>query len=74
MSDLWEEFDSVIDEESWDWLDRNFPDIAEKVRKQVAKGVTPEDIAKRLVRRAGEHRGSFGKRLELAARHLERNK
>lgn len=74
MSDKFEELDFILDEESWEWLDRTHPDVASTVQRLVGRGLSPEEIGKRVMRRAGEHRLPFAKRCELAARHLERNK
>lgn len=74
MSDKYEDLDFILDEESWDWLDRTYPEVATIVQRLVTRGLPPEEIGKRVIRRAGEHRAAFAKRCELAARHLERNK
>jgi hypothetical protein len=74
VSDPYEELDQILDEESWEWLDRTAPEIAIIVQRLVKRGLPPEEIGKRVTRRAGEHRAAFAKRCELAARHLERNK
>lgn len=74
MSDKYAELDSVLDAESWEWLDTNYPPLAESVQKAVAKGISPEDIKRRVVQRLGAHREALAQRCELAAKHLERNK
>lgn len=74
MSDPYEELDQIIDEESWEWLDRTLPEVAAVVQRLVNKGLPAEEIGKRAARRAGENRSAFAKRCELAAKHLERSK
>lgn len=74
MSDKYLELDSVLDEESWDFLWSNYPPLAAAVQKMVAKNVTPDEIKRRVVEKLGAHREALAQRCELAARHLERNK
>lgn len=74
MSDKYLELDSVLDEESWDWLNDNFPPLAISVSRAVEKGLTPEEIKRRVIQRLGAHREALAQRCELAAKHLERNR
>lgn len=74
MSDKYNELDSVLDEESWDFLWTNYPPLALAVQTAVGKGIAPEAIKQRVVQKLGAHREALAQRCELAARHLERNK
>lgn len=74
MSDKFLELDTVLDEESFDFLWQNYPSLASAVQKMVGKGVSPEEIRRRVVEKLGAHREALATRCELAARHLERNK
>jgi hypothetical protein len=74
MSDKYLELDSVLETESWEWLDANFPPLADSVAKAVGKGISPEDIRRRVVLKLGAHREALAQRCELAAKHLERSK
>lgn len=74
MSDKYLELDNVLDEESWDFLWTNYPALAAAVQKMVGKGISPQEIKRRVVGQAGAHREALAQRCELAARHLERNK
>lgn len=74
MSDKYLELDAVLDSESWDWLNDNYPPLAKAVQKMVGQGVNPADIRRRVVERLGVHREALAQRCELAAMHLERNK
>lgn len=70
MSDKYQELDSVLDEESWDFLNDNYPPLALSVQKAVDKGLTPEEIKRRVVERIGAHRLPLAQRCEAAARYL----
>lgn len=74
MSDKYAELDTVLDEESFDYLWQNYPSLAAAVQKMVGKNVTPEEIKRRVVEKLGVHREALAQRCELAAKHLERNK
>lgn len=74
MSDILDELDAVVDEEAWEYLDVHYPALADKIRKAIQAGIKPEDMRSRFLRRAGEHRTELGRRVENAARHLERSK
>lgn len=74
MSDKYLELDSVLDEESWDFLYTNYPPLAQAVQKAVAKDIRPEEIKRRVVEKLGAHREALAQRCELAAKHLERMK
>jgi hypothetical protein len=70
MSDKYLELDSVLDEESFDYLTREYPALAVAVQKSVAKNISPEDIKRRVLEKLGLHREPLAQRCELAARHL----
>jgi hypothetical protein len=74
MSDKYLELDSVLDEESWEFLWTNYPPLALAVQKAVGQGLTPEAIKRRVIERLGAHREALAQRCELAAKHLERSK
>lgn len=74
MSDKFATLDSVLEEESYEYLLDNFPPLAAAVQKAVAAGVSAEDIRRRVMQKLGTHREALAQRCELAARHLERNK
>lgn len=70
MSDKYQELDNVLDEESWDFLNDNYPALALTVQKAVDKGVSAEEIKRRVVERIGAHRLPLAQRCESAARYL----
>ncbi len=70
MSDKFADLDRVLDEESWNYLNDNYPDLAITVQRSVGKGLTPEEISRRVVQRVGAHRLPLAQRTESAARHL----
>jgi hypothetical protein len=74
MSDTFDELDRVLDEESWDFLNDNYPSLAITVQKEISKGRSPESIKRRVIERLGIHRVALAQRCELAAKHLERSK
>jgi len=59
-----------LDKESWEWLDVNHPQIAEKVQLAVSRGASPEEVRAFVLRRVGGNRFEFARRCESAARHL----
>lgn len=74
MSDVLEEFDEAIYLEAWEYLQNENLSFALKLEKAVNAGVTPEQLCRRFLGRAGEHRGARAKRIENAARYLELQK
>jgi hypothetical protein len=74
MSDLLNEFDEAIYQEAWEYLQSDNLAFALKVERAVKAGATPEQLGRRFLGTAGEHRGARAKRIENAARYLERNK
>lgn len=70
MSDAFAELDVALDEESWEWLDLEHPEVATKVKKLVANGVSPSEVKTRVLKRIGSHRLKFAARCENAARYL----
>lgn len=70
MSDALEDFDLAILEEAWDYLQADNLVFALKVEKAVKAGATPEQLCRRFLGTAGEHRGARAKRIENAARYL----
>jgi len=70
MSDKFIDLDRVLDEESWDWLNDNYPALAITVAKSVQNGMSAEDIKRRVVERVGAHRLPLAQRCESASRHL----
>lgn len=70
MSKDFADLDRVLDHESWEWLNDNYPPLAESVSKAVQQGISPEDIARRVVQRLGAHRIALAQRCEAAARWL----
>lgn len=74
MSDALDEFDLAVLEEAWDYLQRENIAFALKLEKAVKAGATPDQLCRRFLGTAGEHRGARAKRIENAARYLERSK
>ena len=70
MSDKYAELDSVLDEESWEWLSDTAPKLATTIEKLVGKGLSAEEISRRVVQRSGAHRVALAQRCEMAARFL----
>lgn len=75
MSDALDEFEMAVLEEAWEYLKRDDLSFALKLEKAVKAGVTPEQLTRRFLGRAGEHRGARAKRIENAAlflHHIQR--
>lgn len=70
MSDAYLELDRVLDQESWDYLNDNYPLLAASIQSSVRQGKSPSDIKRRVVERLGAHREALAKRCEVAARYL----
>lgn len=74
MSDKYAELDDVLDEESWDFLNDNYPALAISVQKMVDRSISAADIKRRVIQRVGAHREPLAARCENAARYLEGTK
>lgn len=74
MSDKYIELDRVLDEESWDFLNDNYPPLALSVQTAIGKGISPEEIKRRVIQRIGAHREPLAQRCENAARYLAQSK
>lgn len=74
MSDILDDFDMAILEEAWDFLQRENIAFALKLEKAVKAGATPDQLKRRFLGTAGEHRGPRATRIENAAKYLERSK
>ncbi len=70
MSDPLDEFTMAIYAEAWEYLQSENLDFALKVEKAVKAGATPEQLCRRFLGTAGEHRGARARRIENAARYL----
>lgn len=70
MSDKVDDFELAILEEAWDYLQRENLAFAITLEKAVKAGATPEQLGRRFLGTAGEHRGARAKRIENAARYL----
>lgn len=62
----------VIDEHSYDWLEREAPEFVSAIRTELTKGSTPDQIHLDALRHMGYQREAFAQRLLQAARHLSR--
>lgn len=72
--DALDEFETAILQEAWEFLqDDNLP-FALKLEKAVKAGATPEQLCRRFLGTAGEHRGARARRIENAARYLQGTK
>lgn len=70
MSATLDEFDLAIFQEAWEYLQADNLDFALKVERAVKAGATPEQLCRRFLGTAGEHRGARAKRIENAAKYL----
>jgi len=70
MNEAFAELDEILDRESWEWLSENVPTLAGAIEKLVARGLTAEEIRRRVLQRMGAHREPLAKRCENAARFL----
>jgi hypothetical protein len=59
---------AVLDEESYNWLDANYPDVCVAVEAEVKAKRTPEEIRRFVMRHTG--RFEFAVRCQAAARFL----
>lgn len=71
MSDKLDEWDMAILAEAWEYLQREDLAFALQLEKQVKTGKSPEQLVRRFLGLAGEHRGPKAKRIENAAKYLE---
>lgn len=74
MSDILEDFDAAIYLEAWEYLQQENLGFALKLEKAVKAGASPEQLCRRFLGTAGEHRGARAKRIENAARYLQSTK
>lgn len=74
MSDVLDEFTQAILEEAWNYLQADDLAFALKLEKAVKAGATPEQLCRRFLGTAGEHRGARARRIENAAKYLESTK
>lgn len=70
-ADPLDEFDTAILLEAWDYLQQDNLPLAIKVEKAVKAGASPEQLSRRFLGVAGEHRGAMAKRILNAAKYLE---
>lgn len=70
MSDILDEFELAILEEAWLFLQADNLTFALKLERAVKAGATPEQLSRRFLGTAGEHRGARAKRIENAAKFL----
>jgi len=70
MSDVLDEFDLAVLEESWDFLQKDNIEFATKLERAVKRGKSADDLVRTFLTLAGEHRGARAKRIENAARFL----
>lgn len=68
------ELGEELDRESYEYLLENCPGIADAVTVGVARGSTPEEVRRFVVRYYGANRMELARRCEAAARHLEAQK
>lgn len=71
MSDILDDFDEAIFLEAWEYLQADNLAFALKLERAVKGGATPEQLYRRFLGTAGEHRGARAKRIENAARYLQ---
>ena len=67
-------FDSLgaeLDRESWDYLQENYPSIADAIQSIARKGATPDQFRAYVIRYYGINRIELAKRIESAVRHLQ---
>lgn len=70
-TDVMQPLGDVIDEESWDWLMDNRPEVAIAVRDVVEGGASAEEIRSYVMRQT--ERKELALRCEQAARHVARS-
>ena len=58
----------VLDAESYEWLDANYPEVRSAVEAEVKAKHTPEEIRRFVLRHTSRY--EFSVRCEAAARHL----
>ena len=59
---------SALDAISWEWLNDNYPQLAEAIETEVARGAAPDVIRRYVVQRT--QRLELAMRCEQAAAHL----
>lgn len=74
MNDELDEFDNGILEEAWEYLQKENLSFALKLEKAVKAGASAEQLSRRFLGIAGEHRGLKAKRIENAALYLQTQK
>jgi len=61
----------VINRESHDWLEDNWPDMLAAVQASITEQATPEEIYRHVRREVGENRQALALRVRQAAEHLQ---
>lgn len=74
MNDELDEFDIAILQEAWTYLQNDDLAFALKLEKAVKAGASAEQLSRRFLGIAGEHRGPKAKRIENAALYLQTQK
>jgi len=60
----------MICKDAYDYLATYHQDFLDGVEDAVAKGYTPEEIYRHILREAGVHRNEIAKRCQNAARYI----
>lgn len=70
MNDELDEWDVAVLEEAWEYLQKDNIEFATKLERAVKRGKSSDELVRRFLRLAGEHRGPKAKRIENAALYL----
>jgi hypothetical protein len=62
--------EAAINEDSWNYLQDAWPEMAAAVAKEVQRGVQPDEIRRYVLRKVGEQRSPIALRCAQAAAHL----
>lgn len=74
MNEELDEWDVAVLEEAWEYLQKDNIDFATKLERAVKVGKSPDELVRRFLKLAGEHRGPKARRIENAARYLQTQK
>ena len=70
MARKMEQIGNALDEISWEWLDEQYPGLAEAIEGEMRRGASPAEIKRFVVGRT--YRVELALRCEQAARHVAR--
>lgn len=71
MATQFQELETELDKESFEWLSDTHPTLADALEVAVKRGASPDDIRRMVLTHCGGHRSELATRMKLASRHLQ---